>query len=740
MFSIKFDYTYDNGFFNDPERREVLSYAGQLWSEIIGDDFDAIPAGSTFEIRHPSQNGKTIEITLAEDIDDLLIYVGARFISGSTLGLGGPSGYSLVGDKFALRISDDFRNQGATENFEPWAGVLTFDDSVKWNSSLEDPEPDENDLLTVALHEIGHVLGIGTASTFESLVQDQAFIGANAINLNGGVAVPLYKDDAHVEEGYSENNVLMDPTTTVGDRVLISETDKAILSDLGYSVTGFLNNSATFSLTSNMGETVYGTHLDDHIDVLSGDDVVFANDGNDQIMGGAGDDQLQGGVGNDCIYGEFGEDFLLGQDGSDKLFGGDGPDELQGGMGGDLLVGGKGDDYLNGDEGDDILFGSLGKDHIQSGAGDDIIVSSLGIDYIATGTGADHIYSFCNGNDTWLNDFSIGADSLYLVGSGILSKDAFLDTEMTEYPNYWTFELPSATTLRIAKLNENDSLIDANIFFKSSLDVAGILPQVILGSNTNDQISGDVSRDHLYAGEGADVVSAGAGDDTIELWSSSVYHSGSYAHNVTTGTRLSVHEKTKYSTVIDGEADADTIILMDGLNGDAFFLHDAYSDLHQSVTTMVDDKGMQTAARVINIETIFAGSGDDIIDLTSDTFDMGGTNITLKGEAGDGVLWAAEGNDTLEGGAGNDTLFGGDGNDTLTGGSGADVFEFAYYNTSQSDTITDYTSDDILKFYLSDGDSQITEADYQSGTLSWGNLTITLDNSLNWEDLNIVNV
>ena len=738
MLKIKFDYTYDNGFFNDPERREVLSYAAQLWSEIIGDDFDAIPAGSTFEIRHPSQSDETLEVTLKEDIDDLLIYVGARNISGSTLGLGGPSGYSLVGDKYALRISDDFRNQGATENFEPWAGVLTFDDDVTWNSSLEEPEPGENDLLTVALHEIGHVLGIGTASTFESLVQDQAFIGPNAINLNGGVAIPLHADDAHVEDGYSENNVLMDPTTTVGDRVSISEIDKAILSDLGYSVIGFLNNSATFALTSNSGETVSGTHWDDHIDALSGDDTVFANDGNDQIVGGAGDDQLQGGVGNDCIYGEIGEDLLFGQDGSDKLFGGDGPDELQGGLGGDILVGGKGDDNLYGGEGDDILFGSLGVDYIQSGDGDDIIVSSLGVDHIATGTGADHIYAFCNGNDTWLNDFSIGADSLYLVGSGIISKDAFLDTETTEYSNYWTFELPSATTLRIAKLNENESLVDANIFLRSSLDVTGILPQVILGSDTEDQISGDVASDHLYAGEGSDVVSAGAGNDTIELWSSSAYNSGSFAHNVTTGSRLSVHGKTKYSTVIDGGADADTIVLMDSLNGDAFFLHDAYSNLHQSVTTIVDDKGMQTAARVVNIETIFAGSGDDIIDLTSDTFDMGGTNTTLKGEAGDDVLWAAEGNDTLEGGAGNDTLYGGDGNDTLTGGSGADVFEFTHSNTSQLDTISDYASEDALKFYLGAGDSRLTDSDYQNGVLTWGNLTIALDSSLDWNDLTIL--
>jgi len=186
--------------------------------------------------------------------------------------------------------------------------------------------------------------------------------------------------------------------------------------------------------------------------------------------------------------------------------------------------------------------------------------------------------------------------------------------------------------------------------------------------------------------------------------------------------------------------------LMDSSNGDAFFLHDAYSDLHESVSATSDDKGMQTAARVISVETILAGDGDDIIDLTSDTFDMGGTNITLKGEAGDDVLWAAEGNDTLDGGSGDDTLFGGYGNDILTGGDGADVFEFVNSTAAQADTITDYTSDDTLKFYLGDGDNQITQADYQNGILTWGNLTIAFedrigtgsDNDIN--DLSIVYV
>ena len=192
--------------------------------------------------------------------------------------------------------------------------------------------------------------------------------------------------------------------------------------------------------------------------------------------------------------------------------------------------------------------------------------------------------------------------------------------------------------------------------------------------------------------------------------------------------------------MIDGEADADTIILMDADNGDAFFLHDAYSDLHQDVSTVADHEGMQTAARVISVETIRAGTGEDIINLTSDIFDMAGTNITLKGEAGNDVLWAAEGNDTLEGGLGDDTLFGGEGNDTLSGGDGADIFEFVSSSAAQTDIITDYTTSDTLKFYLKDGESQLTVSNYNSGTLSWENLTISLDSSLGWDDLSIAYV
>ena len=87
-----------------------------------------------------------------------------------------------------------------------------------------------------------------------------------------------------------------------------------------------------------------------------------------------------------------------------------------------------------------------------------------------------------------------------------------------------------------------------------------------------------------------------------------------------------------------------------------------------------------------------------------------------------------------------DTLFGGEGNDTLSGGDGADIFEFVSSSTAQTDVITDYTSSDTLKFYLKDGESQLTASNYNNGTLSWENLTISLDSSLDWDDLSIAYV
>jgi hypothetical protein len=101
MLNINLNFSYDTeGFFNDHKRREPLIRAAEMWSDIISDDFQDVPEGSSFEIWHPSKKNKTVSVIVSEKIDDLIIFIGARDLPGSTLALGGPSGYSLEGDIF----------------------------------------------------------------------------------------------------------------------------------------------------------------------------------------------------------------------------------------------------------------------------------------------------------------------------------------------------------------------------------------------------------------------------------------------------------------------------------------------------------------------------------------------------------------------------------------------------------------------------------------------------------------
>jgi VCBS repeat-containing protein len=94
------------------------------------------------------------------------------------------------------------------------------------------------------------------------------------------------------------------------------------------------------------------------------------------------------------------------------------------------------------------------------------------------------------------------------------------------------------------------------------------------------------------------------------------------------------------------------------------------------------DRG-SSGPRIVSIETINMGAGNDVVDLTSTRYTYG--NVTVNGDAGKDVLWTSAGNDVLDGGAGNDTLAGGAGDDVYVHGVGGgdDVIT----ETSGNDTI-----------------------------------------------------
>jgi Ca2+-binding RTX toxin-like protein len=189
------------------------------------------------------------------------------------------------------------------------------------------------------------------------------------------------------------------------------------------------------------------------------------------------------------------------------------------------------------------------------------------------------------------------------------------------------------------------------------------------GTAGNDTLVGGMGADSLVAGGGADRVLGGGGDDII-VYNADVpqWTSGFGALNVGSptiaGTNefVSIQNKARSYDAFDGGEGRDTMVMTSG--GDALFLDDTFSS----------HPGVSTEARVLGIELFEAGSGDDVIDLTSKRAAYT-TSATMNGGAGDDVLWAGDAADRLDGGEGNDNLWGGGGSDSLLGGAGADKLD-----------------------------------------------------------------
>ena len=265
-------------------------------------------------------------------------------------------------------------------------------------------------------------------------------------------------------------------------------------------------------------------------------------------------------------------------------------------------------------------------------------------------------------------------------------------------------------------------------------------------------IVGTESFDILSSDTEANLIQLKDGGDIVTLVADSVWSSGYIAKNVNnsdsigTGQSVNLNGLNKFSDVIDGGADVDTLNLT--TTNDAFFIDDVYSDTHTSLNDSLvsTTQGIDSIARIANLEVINAGNGNDIVDLTSANFILANA-IEINGGAGNDVLWGSNGDDTINGGEGNDTIFGGTGDDTLTGGNGNDIFQFTA--TAGSDTIADFNlTDDSIELYFRDVDNNTADSlNLDNGVLTWdvdntnNDVTIKLSNTITssetLDDLNV---
>jgi hypothetical protein len=239
--TIQFDYSLDtSGFFNDPARRAILQQVGtEIGSQISAPLAAIVPGGgSTWStsFTNPSTGGQAVVDNPVIPANTIVIYAGARDLGGSEAGQGGNGGYSGSGYGNWLDI---LRTRGSA-GFSLWGGSLAFDTAgTNWyvGSSAAGLGPDQVDFYSVASHELGHVLGIGTARQWFALSAGGTFVGPAAESVYGG-PVPLSPDGSHWADGLAAGGrrASLDPILPNGNRVPFSTLDLAALLDIGWSL------------------------------------------------------------------------------------------------------------------------------------------------------------------------------------------------------------------------------------------------------------------------------------------------------------------------------------------------------------------------------------------------------------------------------------------------------------------------------------------------------------------------
>ena len=242
-----------------------------------------------------------------------------------------------------------------------------------------------------------------------------------------------------------------------------------------------------------------------------------------------------------------------------------------------------------------------------------------------------------------------------------------------------------------AEAAQNGTLTQyAETLGKKNLDTLGHR----IGTDDNDNLSGNASANYLTGGAGDDKITGGQGHDTLiggtgndhmegGDYESDTYHFArghgkdtvyDWSHNDEEADTLRFHGAQSSAAVIDREG-YDLTIRAYG-SGDQVNIKDYFwNNTRNHYNLQFDDTTLTNhdlAARSFTVKST-TDAGEDLYGWEShDTIHAGAGNDTIEAGAGDDTIDAGTGNDKIDGGEGNDKIDGGDGDDTLYGGKGHD--------------------------------------------------------------------